>query len=114
MNIKPLAYVVMVTSALLLFSPQSFAQTNTNNTTVKRCPAGNTGCTTDNAFKKMKKAITDGVETVGSNQGNNKKSMRKRVRGVKKTLEYCVDCAMDAVGDAGDKITGKKPDSDKD
>lgn len=91
----------------------SQAQSN-NQSTVKRCPAGSTGCTTENFTQKVKEAVRDGVETVGTNQNNNNKSVGKRVRGVKKTIEYCMDCGWDAVTDAADKILEKDKKNGKD
>ena len=68
-----------------------------------RCPAGDSGCTLDNAADKIKDRVDEGAKSVLSNSNPS-----GRVSEVKETLKDCVNCGMDAVKDGMDKVSGKK------
>ena len=69
----------------------------------KRCPAGETGCTLENAHQRIKERVDDGARSVLRNDNPN-----GRVREVKKTLDYCVQCGFDAINDGADRVSGKR------
>lgn len=58
----------------------------------ERCPAGQSGCTLDNAPQRIQQRVNEGAAKVleDENPGG-------RVQEVKDTLEGCIDCAMDAI-----------------
>jgi hypothetical protein len=72
-----------------------------------RCPAGESGCTADNYSDRIKSIV--GGETRefmgrGSTYERGEKAIQERGSGVRAILKKCVDCSMDAVKDARDKV----------
>ncbi len=68
-----------------------------------RCPAGGTGCNVDNAHTQIRDRVQEGASRVIRNDNVN-----GRVNEVQDTLEYCVDCGMDAIRDGADRIGGSR------
>ena len=64
-----------------------------------RCPAGNSGCTLDNAVETVRDRVKDGAEKTIKNPNE-----RGRVREVKDTVKDCLQCASDAIKNGVDKI----------
>ena len=67
-----------------------------------RCPAGDSGCTIDNAPARIRERVTDGAKEVMVSD-----TLRERTKKTKSTLKDCVQCGMDAIEDGVGKITGK-------
>ena len=65
-----------------------------------RCPAGTSGCTTDNASDVIRDRVKEGAEKTVKNPDG-----RGRVREVKDTLKDCFQCGSDAFKDGVNKVT---------
>lgn len=66
-----------------------------------RCPAGNSGCTMDNAAEKIRDRINEGAQNVVTNPDS-----RGRVKEVGETLRDCLNCGKDALLDGMNQVTG--------
>lgn len=64
-----------------------------------RCPAGESGCTTDNAASKIQERTREGARNVMRNE-----NPRGRAREVYETARDCVNCGMDAVRDKAQRM----------
>jgi hypothetical protein len=58
----------------------------------RRCPAGDSGCTLDNATDRIRDRVNQGNREV-----QDANTAREKVDAVKRTLKDCVNCGMDAV-----------------
>lgn len=65
----------------------------------ERCPAGSSGCTIDNAGDRIGDRVREGVDAVSEAD-----TARERAREAGDTVRDCVDCGMDAIGGAFDRI----------
>jgi len=92
MNVKTL----MVIGLLSIACFPVFAQAQS------RCPAGDSGCTVDNAAGRIKERVDDGATAVLKDTNPS-----GRVNEVKETLKDCINCGVDAVKDGMDKVSGK-------
>lgn len=83
--------------AALLAAPAVGAQS--------RCPAGDSGCTLENAPDRIKERVDEGAKKV-----LNDSNEQGRWKEVKDTVKDCIKCGMDAVKDGIDQVTGKDKD----
>lgn len=67
----------------------------------ERCPAGQSGCTVENAPQKIQERVNEGAQKVWNNS-----NPQGRVNEVKKTVQDCVNCGMDALQDGANRIQG--------
>lgn len=83
----PFAFPIIVIASLAL---PTLAQA--------RCPAGESGCTMDNAAEKIQERVNQGVKDVEAAP-----TIREKVDATKETLKDCMNCGMDAVKEGFDK-----------
>ncbi len=93
MNFKYVALVALTMSTCILPSVQAAG----------RCPAGESGCTIENAGERIRERVNDGARSVIRNE-----NPEGRAKEVGKTLKDCVKCGMDAVKEGADRISGKQ------
>jgi len=67
-----------------------------------RCPAGESGCTIDNAADKIKERVDQGARDVG--RAN---SVADKAKEVRETVKDCIKCGTDAVKDGFDRVKSK-------
>lgn len=58
----------------------------------QRCPAGSSGCTTDNAAERIKERVEEGRRKIGETSNPIKKGQEAG-----RTIVDCAKCGMDAV-----------------
>ncbi len=78
-------------------------QTKSSKTKSSRCPAGDSGCTAENAGERIQERANEGARKVITNENS-----VGRVKEAARTVKDCINCGMDAVKDGADRVTGKK------
>jgi hypothetical protein len=69
-----------------------------------RCPAGESGCTIDNAPSRIQERVNEGAKKVISNET----SVPNKVKEVKETVKDCLNCGMDALRDGVNSLKSVK------
>lgn len=100
---------IFITAFSLCFSTVAFTQ--------NRCPAGSSGCTMNNVEAREKEIVNGGAKDYFSSSStyeSGTESVTERVKGAAGILKDCLNCAMDAVKDGMNQVSGgKSSDSDE-
>jgi hypothetical protein len=97
-SVKKLMIAAVSAGALVTFMPEIAAAQS-------RCPAGNTGCTLENAGSRIQDRYNETFRDVNRSQSPSLSGARRRVGEIKEGLEYCLNCGLDAARDGMSRIT---------
>lgn len=96
---KSLSYVLLLPTlfacGIMFISPAIHAAS-------KRCPAGESGCTMDNAPERIRDRVNEGARRVIRDE-----NQYGRVNEVRETVKECLTCGTDAIRDGMNKIQSR-------
>ena len=71
-----------------------------------RCPAGQSGCTIENAAERIQQRVNQGAQRVINNS-----NPQGRVNEVRRTLQDCLNCGTDAIREGMNRVTSNSSSS---
>ena len=69
-----------------------------------RCPAGNSGCTIDNAGTRIRDTVREGARDIVTSRPSHS-GVLDRTHTIRQVLTDCVTCGTDAIRDGANRIT---------